>query len=191
MEAWERRDTGFILECLTEDAVYQSVPQRPIEGKGAVATWVRGFVGKPPGRLEVHHQAASGDVVMNERTDVITLNGRTVTLPICAVFEIHDGRIAAWREYLDLAPRGHVRRHLDPDSRAVYAGEHGLRRGSRRTDPIPGRRADLSEKKMLGGLAFLIGGNMAITASGQGGIWSGSTPNSRTGSWPRPRHRWR
>ncbi len=29
---------------------------------------------------------------------------------------------------------------------------------------------DLSEKKMFGGLAFLIGGNMAIAASGQGGI---------------------
>jgi TfoX/Sxy family transcriptional regulator of competence genes len=29
--------------------------------------------------------------------------------------------------------------------------------------------ADLSEKKMFGGLAFLIGGNMAVAASGQGG----------------------
>jgi TfoX/Sxy family transcriptional regulator of competence genes len=30
--------------------------------------------------------------------------------------------------------------------------------------------ADLTEKKMFGGLAFLIGGNMAVGASGQGGI---------------------
>jgi limonene-1,2-epoxide hydrolase len=102
--AWEHRDTPFILECLTEDAVYHSVPLSPIEGKGAVAAWVRGFADKPPGRLEVHHQVASGDVVTNERTDVISLNGRRVTLPICAVFEIHDGRIAAWREYFDPAP---------------------------------------------------------------------------------------
>jgi TfoX/Sxy family transcriptional regulator of competence genes len=29
---------------------------------------------------------------------------------------------------------------------------------------------NLAEKKMFGGLAFLIGGNMAIAASGQGGI---------------------
>jgi len=28
----------------------------------------------------------------------------------------------------------------------------------------------LSEKKMFGGLAFLIGGNMAIAASGEGGV---------------------
>jgi hypothetical protein len=33
-----------------------------------------------------------------------------------------------------------------------------------------GDRAGLSERKMFGGLAFLIGGNMAIAASGQGGI---------------------
>jgi hypothetical protein len=29
---------------------------------------------------------------------------------------------------------------------------------------------NLTEKKMFGGLAFLIGGNMAVGASGQGGI---------------------
>ncbi|HLX32084.1 MAG TPA: TfoX/Sxy family protein [Gaiellaceae bacterium] len=33
-----------------------------------------------------------------------------------------------------------------------------------------GDRPDLTEKTMFGGLAFLIGGNMAIAASGQGGI---------------------
>ena len=37
--------------------------------------------------------------------------------------------------------------------RALVAGEKGL-----------------TEKKMFGGLAFLIGGNMAVAASGQGGI---------------------
>ena len=31
-------------------------------------------------------------------------------------------------------------------------------------------QAALSEKKMFGGLAFLIGGNMAVAASGQGGL---------------------
>jgi TfoX/Sxy family transcriptional regulator of competence genes len=29
---------------------------------------------------------------------------------------------------------------------------------------------DVVEKKMFGGLAFLIGGNMAVAASGQGGV---------------------
>ena len=33
-----------------------------------------------------------------------------------------------------------------------------------------GSRTDVTEKKMFGGLAFLIGGNMAVGASGQGGL---------------------
>ena len=35
---------------------------------------------------------------------------------------------------------------------------------------LVGGERDLSEKKMFGGLAFLIGGNMAVAASGQGGV---------------------
>lgn len=31
-------------------------------------------------------------------------------------------------------------------------------------------RPDVTEKKMFGGLAFLAGGNMAVAASGQGGL---------------------
>jgi len=30
--------------------------------------------------------------------------------------------------------------------------------------------SDVTEKKMFGGLAFLVGGHMAISASGQGGV---------------------
>lgn len=35
----------------------------------------------------------------------------------------------------------------------------------------------VTEKKMFGGLAFLIGGNMAISASGQGGLLVRCDPN--------------
>jgi hypothetical protein len=35
-----------------------------------------------------------------------------------------------------------------------------------------GSDPDLTEKKMSGGLAFLIRGNMPIAASSQGGSWS-------------------
>jgi TfoX/Sxy family transcriptional regulator of competence genes len=35
---------------------------------------------------------------------------------------------------------------------------------------LVGTEPALTEKKMFGGLAFLIGGNMAIAASGQGGL---------------------
>jgi limonene-1,2-epoxide hydrolase len=104
LQAWERRDTAHIIERFADDGVYHSIPLTPIVGKAAIREFVAGFADVPPGRLEVRHQVASEHVVMNERTDYITLNGKPVTLPICGVFEIRDGRITAWREYFDLGP---------------------------------------------------------------------------------------
>lgn len=109
LAAWERRDTAAIVDALTDDAVYHAVPLEPIVGKALLEEWVAAFAAVPPGRLDVHHQVAAGDVVMNERTDRITIAGAPVTLPICAVFALRDGKIAAWREYFDL---GAVRRAI-------------------------------------------------------------------------------
>ena len=38
--------------------------------------------------------------------------------------------------------------------------------------------AGLTEKKMFGGLAFLLGGNMAVAASGQGGLLVRADPTT-------------
>jgi limonene-1,2-epoxide hydrolase len=114
LRAWERRDADHIVDCFTDDGVYHSVPLTPIVGKQAIREFVAGFVDVPPGQLVVRHQVASDTVVMNERTDHITLNGKPVTLPICGVFEIDGGRIKAWREYFDLGP-----------ARAAYAETTG------------------------------------------------------------------
>jgi limonene-1,2-epoxide hydrolase len=102
--AWERRDTEYIIDSFTDDAVYHSIPLTPIVGKDAIREFVTRFADVAPGRLEIRHQIASADVVMNERVDHITLNGNPVVLPICGVFEIENGRIKAWREYFDLTP---------------------------------------------------------------------------------------
>jgi limonene-1,2-epoxide hydrolase len=104
ISAWERRDTEFIVNCFADDGVYHSIPLTPIVGRQAIRDFVGGFEGKPAGHLEILHQVATSHLVMNERVDRITLNGTTVTLPICGVFEIEDGRIKAWREYFDLGP---------------------------------------------------------------------------------------
>lgn len=41
---------------------------------------------------------------------------------------------------------------------------------AQRIRALVGTEPGLTEKKMFGGLAFLVGGNMAIAASGRGGI---------------------
>ncbi len=104
LAAWERRDTAHILSCWADDGVYHPVGALPpIVGRDAFREFVTRFEQVPGGRLEIRHQVASDTVVMNERTDRIAFAGRPLVVPICAVFEIRDGRIVAWREYFDPA----------------------------------------------------------------------------------------
>jgi TfoX/Sxy family transcriptional regulator of competence genes len=54
-------------------------------------------------------------------------------------------------------------------SRTIAAVAYDEKLANRIRELVGGEPA-LTEKKMFGGLAFLIGGNMAVAASGQGGI---------------------
>src|SRR4051794_2796391 len=47
----------------------------------------------------------------------------------------------------------------------------------------------VTEKKMFGGLAFLIGGNMAVSASGQGGLMVRCDPDETDALLQRPHAR--
>ena len=48
---------------------------------------------------------------------------------------------------------------------------------------IVGDEDGLAEKKMFGGLAVLLGGNMAVGSTGMT-CWSAPIPGSRTCCWP-------
>jgi limonene-1,2-epoxide hydrolase len=102
---WADPDPEQILSQFTDDAVYHNIPMPPAEGKEAIkgflAMMLDGFDGID---FQVHRQLSQGDVVMNERTDVMRrTNGGKLELPVMGVFEVRDGRIAAWRDYFDLA----------------------------------------------------------------------------------------
>ena len=43
---------------------------------------------------------------------------------------------------------------------------------------------DVTEQRMFGGLAFLVAGNMAVAASGQGGLMVRSTRPNTDALWP-------
>ena len=63
--------------------------------------------------------------------------------------------------------RDHVRRDLSRRTIASVAYDEEL--ADRIRELLAGER-DVSEMRMFGGLAFLMRGNMAVAASGQGGI---------------------
>ena len=102
-EAWPRMDADELASYFTDDGVYHNIPMAPAVGRAAVHEMLKGLGSMISAiRFEVHRQVADGAVVMNERTDHITMGDRVIALPVVGVFEIDNGRIRAWRDYFDM-----------------------------------------------------------------------------------------
>ena len=102
---WLTADRDELAGYFTEDAVYHNIPMEPVHGREAIKEFIAGFTAGFDGiDFQVHRQISDGNVVMNERTDVMRRkDGGEIPLPVTGVFEVVDGRIAAWRDYFDLA----------------------------------------------------------------------------------------
>ena len=102
---WLTADPDELAGYFTEDAVYHNIPMEPVHGREAIREFIAGFTAGFDGiDFQVHRQISDGNVVMNERTDVMhRKDGGEIPLPVTGVFEVVDGRIAAWRDYFDLA----------------------------------------------------------------------------------------
>lgn len=110
LEALERFDVEAAIDLLAEDVRYQNVPFPPARGRDAVAAQLRGFSHLSAFEAVVHNIAASGDVVLTERTDVLGVGPVRAAFWVCGTFEVDDGRIVLWRDrfdFLDLT-RGFV-----------------------------------------------------------------------------------
>ncbi len=94
-----------LARYFTEDAVYQNIPMHPVVGRAAIKAFIAEFTSMVDGiDFRVHRQVSAGNLVFNERTDVMRFkDGRELPLPVAGVFEVTDGEIAAWRDYFDLA----------------------------------------------------------------------------------------
>jgi limonene-1,2-epoxide hydrolase len=102
-EAWSELDVDALMTFFTDDAVYHNMPIAPVTGRDAIRTTIEGFA-RGAERIEFRIVAAvsEGTLVFTERVDVFMMPGATVELPVAGVFELKDGRIAAWRDYFDL-----------------------------------------------------------------------------------------
>ncbi len=102
---WAAPDPEELAGYFTEDAVYHNIPMDPVQGRDAIKQFIAGFVAGFDGiDFQVHRQVSDGDLVMNERTDVMRRkDGEPIPLPVTGVFEIESGQIKAWRDYFDMA----------------------------------------------------------------------------------------
>lgn len=103
-DAWSKLDAELLTGYFTDDAVYHNMPMAPLEGKDAIKAFLTGFLaGVTSAEFKMLNVVSSEDVVTTERIDAFTLNGRLGEFPVMGIFEIREGKIAAWRDYFDLA----------------------------------------------------------------------------------------
>jgi limonene-1,2-epoxide hydrolase len=98
----ERRPDEFAA-YFTEDAIWWNAPWPAVKGRAAIRETLRRgaerMSARPP---EIRHIVAEGSVVMTERVDNFWVGQRQVSVPCMGIFELEDGKIAAWRDYWDL-----------------------------------------------------------------------------------------
>jgi len=100
---WRERSVEKVLAYFTEDALYHNMPMDPVTGKDGIREILNMFIPAEDVEAEITHLATRGNIVFTERVDRMTMGGKRIALPCAGVFEIRDGKIAAWRDYFDLA----------------------------------------------------------------------------------------
>src|SRR3989442_15253121 len=102
--AWRRRDVEELLGYFAPDAVYHNMPVAPVTGHDGIRELLNMFApAAETAEFEILAIASRGSLVFTERIDRFTMNGRQVALPVAGVFDIRDGKIAAWRDYFGFA----------------------------------------------------------------------------------------
>ena len=91
---------------MTDDVVWQvNVPlSKVINGRNAAREELERQNAMSTGSLpgsKITAIASNDHIVFTERVEQFEMAGKAVTLRVNAVFEVREGRIAAWREYFD------------------------------------------------------------------------------------------
>jgi limonene-1,2-epoxide hydrolase len=104
MAAMAVKDYDNGLRFIAADCVYENMPLAKVSGPAGVRAVLEPFFA-PTIEKEflILREAVAGPVVFLERLDRHLLADGWVELPVTGVFEVHDGKIALWRDYFDAA----------------------------------------------------------------------------------------
>jgi limonene-1,2-epoxide hydrolase len=101
VRAWERNDVDRIVDSFTDDALwYDGYPADPYRGREEIRAQLDRYSRHISDvQIEVLHEAATGNVVLQERIDRGLRDGKPFEVAAACVFHICDGRIAENRDY--------------------------------------------------------------------------------------------
>lgn len=116
IDAWNRHDVGAILDCVTDDFIYDERPatmDRPLQGRAAFRAYLeRTFTAVPDLRIDVTSCDAGSGLAVSEsimrgthvgRLGGLTATRRRFTTRVACVFEVRGGKLAHERLYWDRA----------------------------------------------------------------------------------------
>jgi limonene-1,2-epoxide hydrolase len=102
IEACVRADPDEFASYFTDDATWWNSPWQPVKGRDAIRETLRKGAQKMTALpWEIRHIVADGNVVMTERVDHFMVGNTRVSVPCMGIFELREGKIAAWRDYWD------------------------------------------------------------------------------------------
>jgi limonene-1,2-epoxide hydrolase len=103
IDACVRAEPEEFAGYFTEDATWWNAPWQPVNGRDAIReTLRRGASRMKALPWEIRHMVADGDIVVAERVDHFLVGECRVSVPCVGIFELREGKIAAWRDYWDL-----------------------------------------------------------------------------------------
>ncbi len=96
-------DAAKAADFFSDDALYHNIPLDPVNGRDAIRDTIGMFLGMADKVwFDTLHIVADGPIVMTERIDHFAQGDRDIALPVMGAFEVHDGKITAWRDYFDM-----------------------------------------------------------------------------------------
>ena len=99
-------DTRQAVALLSDDVVWKNTGLPTVTGRrvgGMLLDAEKRGVGV---EVTIHHAAANGDVVLTDRTDVLSKGSWETSFWVRGTFEVHDGKITLWDDafsWLDFA----------------------------------------------------------------------------------------
>jgi steroid delta-isomerase-like uncharacterized protein len=113
MDAWNRRDWDASRSLMAPGYSYTGGDGQRQDGPEAGMAVARMFATAfPDGKIDIQHVHVAGDTALVEfigsgthKGDLMGIapTGRKISIPVCDILEIKDGKIVAEREYMDMA----------------------------------------------------------------------------------------
>ncbi|GAB7142224.1 limonene-1,2-epoxide hydrolase family protein [Mycobacterium riyadhense] len=101
LNALQDEDFETVDAALDDNLVYENVGLSRIRGGRRTARLLRQMQGRIGFEVKIHRVAADGAAVLTERTDALILGPLRIQFWACGIFEVHNGRITLWRDYVD------------------------------------------------------------------------------------------